>query len=79
MKAIKISYLSATNTRPSRYKATIKDGQGIIASITEGFDYGLSHDEQPKRLAQKLIDKMGWNTEISGIGAHGDDYFVTIK
>ena len=79
MKAIKVSYLTGTSTRESRYKATIADGQGVISSITESFSYKLSRDEQPLKLAEKLIKKIGWDVEVSGIGSYKDDYFITIK
>ena len=78
MKAIRVRYYGATNTRGSRFIASIKDGQGVIASISEQFNYS-DHDKQQKELAQKLIDKMGWKCKISGVGVWGEDTFVTIN
>lgn len=81
MKAIQIKYLAPTNTKPSRYKASIKDNRGIIASITEPMNYNEKHDteSQPYRLAEKLIKKLEWDTTISGIGTYNEDYYVTLK
>jgi 7-cyano-7-deazaguanine synthase in queuosine biosynthesis len=79
MKIIKVQYLPATNTKGSRYKASIKDSKGIIASITEPFNYGNSMQKQEKELAEKLIKKMEWDAEIIGFGVYGDDTYFTIK
>jgi hypothetical protein len=79
MKIIKVKYLPATNTKGSRYKASIKDSKGIIASITEGMNYHESVPQQGYALAEKLIKKMEWDAEIIGYGIYGDDTYFTIK
>jgi hypothetical protein len=78
MKAIQIKYLSATNTKGARLKASTKDGQGIIKQMTEAREYGENVETQAEKLAQKFINEMGWNTSIMGIGVYDDSYYVTI-
>lgn len=76
MKAIQIKYLGATNTQGFRLKAM---AEGCKA-ITEPFDYALSGDEQPLRLANKFIEAMGWDCSVSGVGMlPNGDYVATIQ
>ena len=56
--AIITKFISATNTRPSRIKATCWGG-----SITISYDY--SGDESHRLAAQKLIEKLGWSEDLS--------------
>ena len=79
MKAIKISYLPATNTKGTRLKASIKDGMGNIKSLTVSRDYEMNDDEQVKKLAKQFIKDMDWDCKISGIGVYNEDYYITLK
>ena len=54
--AITTKYLSATNHRGERVKATAQAG-----SITVSWDYELNTEANHVRAAKALSDKMGWN------------------
>lgn len=72
MKAIVVKYIGATNTRPSRLKATAEG----VPSITRGYDYA-SDDHGKRRIAQDLCDKYKWKGElIEGGLPNGDTVFV---
>jgi len=64
MKAIYIKYLSATDTKGTRYKATDNDGN----SITLPYDYELNSREMGAKAALALCDKMEWPTDLIGNG-----------
>ena len=72
MKAIKVKYISATNTKGSRTKATDGDGN----SVTLAFDYSLNDGELFKATAVALCKKMDWDTDLVGGGYKNDHYFV---
>ncbi len=57
MKAIYAKYISPSNTRGARYKATDNDGN----SITIGYDHALDHDGNGRAAQLALAVKMGWN------------------
>ena len=74
MKAIQIKYLSPTNTRGSRFKAFTDAG-----SMVEPMDYALNPSEQARQLADKYIEKMGWQSKVTGFGSlPNQDYVATI-
>lgn len=56
MQAITTKYLSATNSRGSRIKATCAAG-----SVTIGYPHELSGMNCHAAAAKALVDKMGWN------------------
>lgn len=56
MIAIETKYLSATNTRGSRYVATTCNGQ----RLTRGADDALNSDANHLAVATALADKMNW-------------------
>lgn len=75
MKAIQIKYLGPTNTLGSRLKAFTEAG-----SITEPRDYALGPSEQARKLADKYIQKMGWESKVTGFGSlPNQDYVATIR
>lgn len=72
MKAIQVKYLSATNNRGARFKAsTGEKGQTII----ESYDHSLGHDKHALKLAYKLCERMGWNVLLNG-GQFPDGTYV---
>lgn len=56
MKAIIVKYRGPTNTRGSRYIASDGDRNRVTVPI----DYALNADENARRAAVALCDKMGW-------------------
>tara|TARA_R110000737_G_C14582451_1_gene485938 strand:+ start:1542 stop:1781 length:240 start_codon:yes stop_codon:yes gene_type:complete len=77
MKAILIKYLSATNTKGARFKATTDAGSLILPP-------DCSHDytdcEMIEIMANKYIDHVGWDCVISGVGSlPNGDYVATLK
>ena len=73
MKAIKVSFVQATNKRPVRLRAT--DGEGH--SLTQSYDYYVNIDEQAFELAKKLIKKLEWKPYQLSIGSYKNDWYVT--
>jgi len=71
-KAIVTKYLPATNTRPSRIKASDEDGN----TITISYDHGLSHGQCYAKAAVALCEKMGWSTNL--VGGHVKDGYVFV-
>jgi hypothetical protein len=61
MQAITTKFLSATNTRGSRIKATCDAG-----SVTISYPYELDYPDTHRKAAQALVDKLGWNTDSYG-------------
>lgn len=55
MQAITTKFIGPTNTRGSRYRATCEAG-----TITLDADDRLGLEENHKRAAHALIDKLGW-------------------
>ena len=74
--AIETRYLSATNTRGGRIKATAWGGSIIVS-----YDYALNTDDAHKAAADALIAKMGWNgTFAQGGNVKGNGYyFVNVE
>ncbi len=64
MKAIQTTYLGATNTRPSRIKASDCDGN----SVTISYPHGLSDEAAFRKAADALCLKMGWKGPLVGGG-----------
>ena len=61
MQAIITKYLSATNSRGSRIKATCDAG-----TININYPHELSGEEVYRAAADALVKKLGWDTEHYG-------------
>lgn len=80
MKAIQVKYLPVTETKPSRWKAWCYGG----LSVTRSYDYALNEDDNARRVAQLLIDKMEHHSRkpprIAGAGClPNGDYVFTLE
>lgn len=71
MKAIKVSFVQATNKRPCRLRAT--DGEGH--SLTETYNYE-NIDQQAFELAKKLIKKLEWKPHNLAMGSYKNDWYI---
>jgi len=77
MQAIQTKYLSPTNTRGARIKATAAAG-----SVTISYPYELSGQAVHRKAAEALCAKFDWDVEsiygqlIGGQLANGDYVFV---
>jgi len=56
--AIQTKWLAPTNTKPSRVKASCRDG-----NLTLSWDYGLDQGENHARVAMALVRKLGWTPD----------------
>ncbi len=65
MQTITTKYLGATDTLGARFKAT---HTGDYTSVTLGYDYALSNEENHRAAAQALAEKLGWEGDY--IGGH---------
>jgi|TARA_R110000868_G_scaffold366071_1_gene628975 hypothetical protein len=75
MKAILIKYLSATETKPARYKATTDAGSLLLSP-----DHCSEANEMVKKIANKYIEYVDWDCVVSGVGGlPNGDYVATIK
>ena len=63
MQAIETKYLSATNCKGSRIKAT---HQGNVKSVTVDYDHALNLDENHHEAAKALMRKLNWKGEMHG-------------
>ena len=75
MQAIQIKYLSPTNTKGSRWKATCSSG-----SLTKCYDHALNGEANAVEAAELLIKKLGWDhVGISSTGTlpNGDYVCMT--
>ena len=74
MQAIQINFLSPTNTKPARLKASCEGG-----SIVEHFDYATDIQEQALNLAFRLANKtLNWSVEKFSIGRFNNCYYCNI-
>ncbi len=71
MKAIKVSFLHATNRRPCRLRAT--DGEGH--SLTETYEY-IDADQQAFELAKKLIKNWSGSPRKLAIGTYKNEWYI---
>ncbi len=75
MQAIVTKYLGATNTKPSRIKATSASG----LSLTISYPHELTSDNAHQLAARKLCDKYGWPNELLGGGlSNSEEVWVMI-
>ena len=73
MQAIVVKFISATNTKGARLKATAKGG-----SLTIGYPHDLHNEDKYRAAALALCDKMKWPSEtlIEGVLPNGNSVFV---
>lgn len=72
MQAIETKYIGATNTKPSRVKAT-----GAAGSITFSWDHSLDGYENHRRVALAIMLKLGWHGHwVAGANAGNGYCFV---
>ena len=73
MQAILVKYHGPTDTRGTRLTARAEAGR-----ITLPRDYALNVDEDARRAAVVLCEKLGWNAEslVGGGLPNGDRVFV---
>ena len=71
MQTIQTKYLSPTNTKGTRIKASCDDG-----SITVSRDYGANVEDDYLRAAKKLKAKMEWSGSM--VGGHNKDGMVFV-
>jgi len=75
MKAILIKYLSATNTRGAKYKATTDAGSLLVSP-----DHCCEANDMVKRIANKYIEHFNWDCVVSGVGIlPNGDCVATLK
>ncbi|UTQ78220.1 hypothetical protein [Aeromonas phage Aer_P220] len=75
--AIQVKYLSCTNFRGSRFKATAAAG-----SVTVSYDHALSAEKNAEAAMLALVNKFGWDecpaTWQGGVLPNGDYVFVRL-
>jgi hypothetical protein len=74
MKAIITKYLPATNTKPSRIKASDGRNMSVI-----GYPHELSSQQAHAKAATALCKKMGWNWKMTGGGLENGDCVWTFN
>jgi len=74
MQTITTKYLSATNTKGARIKATHTGG---YTSVTEGYDYALNSEDNYCKVAELLAKKLNWDGKF--IGGHTKDGMVFVN
>lgn len=72
MQAIRTRYHGATNTQGARITAKASGGR----SLTLPRDYSLDVDQDHARVAQRLVDRLGWTGVYHGGSFGGDFYWV---
>lgn len=73
MQAIVTKYIAATNTRPSRIKATCAAG-----SVTISYPHELTGQAVHRQAAQALCKKLGWDCKLLGGGLPDGSYCFAI-
>ena len=76
MQAIEVKYIGATNTKPSRWKATASAG-----SVTLCYDYGLGSYENALQAATALGNKYEWldNCTLQGGQLKNGNFVFTLS
>ena len=76
MKAILVKVIPATNTRPTRLKATAEG----VPSITRSANGDWGYEKDAALIARELCKKYDWNWPIaSGQLANGDHVFCFVE
>lgn len=70
---IKTSYVSPTNTKGAKIKATFNG-----KSVSVPYNYALNSEERHEEAAIAFADKHGLNMKLGAIGTHGKGYFFKI-
>lgn len=73
-KAIKTSYIPATNTKGCKMRASTDS-----ISIFVTYDHALSVSENHQRAACELLTKLGWEGDYVGGSLDGKFYFFVYK
>ena len=90
---IKIKFLAPTNSRGSRYKATVKDGDNFQFSATVPSSYSTTNGDAlvaAKAVAEKVrvaindgvqMRKSYWvkSYDVEIVGSYDSDLFATMK
>jgi len=75
MKAIVTKYLSPTNTKGARIRASDEDGNKVIIP----FPYELSGEAVHRKAAQALADRMNWSGKLIGGSLKNGYVFVFLE
>ena len=73
MQAIEIKYLSCTNNRCAKLKATCDAG-----SITKSIQYGLNDKDRVRDIVDDLIKKLEWKKLPYSIGQLKNNNYVAV-
>lgn len=76
MVIIKTKYLSATNYRGARIKASA-NGFNVIIDYPYNLNYEYAHFEAVKALIKK--NNLDWNINKMGYGSDNDGYYFTFS
>ena len=74
MQSISTKYLSPTNTKGARIKATTSEGK----SLTACFDYGVNEEKRHMDAAKLLCEKLGWTGTMQGGSTATGKVFVFV-
>lgn len=74
MQSIVTKYLSATNFKPSRIKATASNGDSVTVSL----GYNFSDEREHWPAAQRLASKLGWTGQMVAGSIDGGYCFVFV-
>lgn len=72
MNAIQTKYIGPTNYRGSRVKASTESG----ATLTVGWNHGVTHDENHRLAAFALAKKLNWVGKWCGGGTKTGGVYV---
>jgi len=75
MQSIITRQLSPTNHNGDRIKAKQSYGK---TSVTVGYNYALSNEQNHLAAAQALAEKLNWDGEFAG-GSNGNDSWVFVN
>ena len=78
MSAINVVYFSATNHRPTRYKASTMSARPFSVTISEPME-AQSDDERYGAALQALLTKMGWGDASEYIHGNTKDGRVYVR
>ena len=66
MVSIETTFIGPTDTRPSRYKATVRGDSKPMRSLTLQADDRLGNEGNHVRVAQELIKRLKWTSTVDG-------------
>jgi len=75
MYIITTKYLSPTNSRGARIKATVSHRD---VSLTDALDYGLSTKQAHESVAMRLALSLDWRDYKFAVGDHGRGGYVFV-